>query len=52
VAPARFGQAASPFVFAFLLERFGSHVLLFSSALCLAGFVAMLLLRMEPVTKQ
>lgn len=48
VAPARFGQAASPFVFAFLLERFGSHVLLFSSALCLAGFVAMLLLRMPP----
>lgn len=47
VAPARFGQAGAPFVFALLLERFGGHVLLFSSGLCLLGFVAMLLLRAE-----
>ncbi|MEL3891671.1 MFS transporter [Ferrovibrio sp. MS7] len=47
VAPARFGQAGAPFVFAILLENFGRHVLLFSSGLCLLGFAAMLLLRAE-----
>lgn len=45
VAPARFGQAAAPFVFAMLLESYGAYVLLFSSSLCLMGFVAMMLLR-------
>ena len=45
VAPARFGQAGAPFVFAILLEWYGQHVLLFTTALCLAGFVAMLMLR-------
>ena len=50
VAPARFGQAASPFVFALLLERFGADVLLFSGGLCLAGFAAMLLLRASEKT--
>jgi len=48
VAPARFGQAGAPFVFALLLEWYGQNVLLFSSGLCLAGFVAMMLLRAEP----
>ncbi|WP_428249052.1 MFS transporter [Ferrovibrio sp.] len=47
VAPARFGQAASPFAFAYLLEAYGAYVLLFSSGLCFAGFAAMLLLRMQ-----
>lgn len=45
VAPARFGQAGAPFVFALLLEWYGQHVLLFTSGLCLAGFAAMLMLR-------
>jgi len=45
VAPARFGQAAAPFVFALLLEWYGAHVLMFTSGLCIAGFVAMLMLR-------
>jgi MFS family permease len=47
VAPARFGQAASPFVFALLLERFGANVLLFSGGLCLMGCLAMLLLKAQ-----
>lgn len=51
VAPARFGQAGAPFVFALLLEWHGEYVLLFSSGLCLAGFAAMLLLRAEPAEK-
>jgi MFS family permease len=45
VAPARFGQAGAPFVFALLLEWYGAHVLLFTSGLCVAGFAAMLMLR-------
>ena len=45
VAPARFGQAGAPFVFALLLEWYGAHVLLFTSGLCVAGFIAMLMLR-------
>lgn len=45
VAPARFGQAGAPFVFALLLEWYGQHVLLFTSGLCIAGFAAMLMLR-------
>lgn len=45
VAPARFGQAGAPFVFALLLEWHGQHVLLFTSGLCIAGFAAMLMLR-------
>lgn len=47
VAPARFGQAAAPFVFAMLLEAYGHHVLLFTSGLCVLGFFAMLALRTE-----
>lgn len=45
VAPARFGQAGAPFVFALLLEWYGQHVLLFTAGLCLAGFVAIMMLR-------
>ncbi|HEX6959152.1 MAG TPA: MFS transporter [Ferrovibrio sp.] len=44
-APTRFGQAFAPLIFALLLERFGTYVLLFSSALCLSAGIAMLLLR-------
>ncbi|MCW0232166.1 MAG: MFS transporter [Ferrovibrio sp.] len=44
-APARFGQAGAPFVFALLLEWYGQHVLLFTAGLCTAGLIAMLLLR-------
>lgn len=52
VAPARFGQAGAPFVFALLLEWYGQYVLLFTSGLCVAGFAAMLMLRAaaEPET--
>ncbi len=46
-APSRFGQAASPFVFAVLIERFGAGALMFTAGLCAAGFIAMLLLRAE-----
>lgn len=52
VAPARFGQAAAPLVFAILLERFGAHVLLFSSGLCLLSCVAMLMLRASATAEQ
>jgi len=45
VAPARFGQAGAPFVFAILLEQYSQYVLLFSSGLCIAGFIAMMMLR-------
>jgi predicted MFS family arabinose efflux permease len=44
-APARFGQAGAPFVFALLLEWYGQHVLLFTAGLCTAGLIAMLMLR-------
>ncbi|MFC3674477.1 MFS transporter [Ferrovibrio xuzhouensis] len=46
-APSRFGQAASPFVFAVLIEHFGVGALMFTSGLCVAGFIAMMLLRTE-----
>lgn len=50
-APARFGQAGAPFVFALLLEWYGQHVLLFTAGLCTAGLIAMLMLRTaEPET--
>jgi hypothetical protein len=48
--PARFGQAAAPFVFALLIERLGAAALLLSAALGLAGFGALLLL--NPVTAE
>lgn len=47
-APARFGQAASPFVFALLIERYGANALLVTSGLCVAAFIALMLLRISP----
>jgi hypothetical protein len=44
MVPARFGQAAAPFVFALLIERFGVSALVVSAALGLAGFAALMVL--------
>ena len=44
MVPARFGQAAAPFLFALLLERYGASALLLSTALGLAGLAALLAL--------
>jgi MFS family permease len=44
MVPARFGQAAAPFVFALLIERFGVSALVVSAALGLAGFAALMAL--------
>jgi MFS family permease len=44
MVPARFGQAAAPFLFALLMERFGASALLLSTALGLAGLAALLAL--------
>lgn len=49
-APARFGQAASPFVFALLIERYGANALFVTSGLCVAAFIALMLLRISPET--
>jgi predicted MFS family arabinose efflux permease len=42
--PARFGQAAAPFLFALLMERYGASALLLSTTLGLAGLAALLAL--------
>ncbi len=42
--PARFGQAAAPFLFALLIDRYGSSALLFSAAIGMAGATALCLL--------
>jgi MFS family permease len=44
MAPARFGQAGAPFLFALLMERYGAAALLLSAALGLAGLSALLAL--------
>jgi predicted MFS family arabinose efflux permease len=44
MVPARFGQAAAPFLFAVLMERYGASALLLSAGLGLAGLVALLAL--------
>jgi hypothetical protein len=44
MAPARFGQAAAPLLFALLMERFGAFALLLSVALGLTGLAALLAL--------
>jgi predicted MFS family arabinose efflux permease len=44
-APARAAQALAPLLFGLLLDRMGASVILVSSALCLAAFVALLFLR-------
>ena len=43
-APARAAQAVAPLLFGLLLDRMGAAVILVSSALCLAAFVALLFL--------
>ncbi|MYZ50305.1 MFS transporter, partial [Rhizobiales bacterium L72] len=48
MVPARFAQAAAPFVFALLMERYGASALLLSIAVSLAGFAALLALRPAP----
>lgn len=45
MAPARFGQAFAPLLFALLIERFGSGALVVSAALGLLAFGALTLLR-------
>lgn len=45
MAPARFGQAFAPFLFALLIERFGSGALLVSTALGLLALGALTLLQ-------
>ena len=44
MVPARFGQAAAPFLFALLMQRHGVSALLLSSTLGLAGLAALLAL--------
>jgi hypothetical protein len=44
MVPARFGQAAAPFLFALLMERYGASALLLSIGLGLAGLAALLAL--------
>ncbi|MBV9833589.1 MAG: MFS transporter [Alphaproteobacteria bacterium] len=44
-APARILQAGAPLLFAFLIERYGAGVLVFSTALMLGALVALLLVR-------
>lgn len=44
MVPARFGQAAAPFLFALLIERYGASALLLSTGLGLAGLAALLAL--------
>jgi predicted MFS family arabinose efflux permease len=44
-APARAAQALAPLLFGLLLDRMGASVIVVSSALCLAAFAALLLLR-------
>lgn len=46
-APARIAQALAPFVFGFLVDRWGSGALYLSSALCAAALVALLLVTRE-----
>lgn len=45
MVPARFGQALAPFLFALLIDRFGSGALVFSAALGLLAFGALTLLQ-------
>lgn len=50
--PARFGQAAAPFVFALAIDRYGASALLLSATLGLAGTTALLFLRSQPSGSQ
>jgi hypothetical protein len=44
-APARLAQAGAPLAFGLLIERFGASALFVSSAFCLAGLIALLLVK-------
>jgi predicted MFS family arabinose efflux permease len=44
-APARLAQAGAPLVFGLAIERYGAYALFISSAFCLAGLIALLLVR-------
>jgi MFS family permease len=50
--PARFGQAAAPFLFALLMERYGVSSLLLSITLGLAGLAALLALNPSSKSEQ
>jgi len=52
MVPARFGQAAAPFLFALLIERYGASALLLSTGLGLAGLSALLALTPELTTER
>jgi predicted MFS family arabinose efflux permease len=47
-APARAAQAFAPLLFGLLLQAMGTWVILVSTALCLAAFAALMLLRASP----
>ena len=47
-APSRICQALAPLAFGLLMTSMGGYVLIISSALCLAAFVALLFLREQP----
>jgi len=48
-APSRAAQALAPLLFGLMLDAIGPAVIAVSSALCLAAFAALLLLRASPV---
>ena len=48
-APSRAAQALAPLLFGLMLNAMGAAVIVVSSALCLAAFAALLLLRAAPV---
>ena len=50
-APARVTQAAAPFLFGLLLDRYGAHAVLLSAGLSLAAAASLLLLRVRAVAE-
>lgn len=50
-APARVTQAAGPFLFGLLLDRYGDKAVLLSAGLSIAASVSLLLLRARPVAE-
>ena len=50
-APARLAQAGAPLVFGLAIERYGASALFISSAFCLAGLIALLLVRTSAKTE-
>jgi predicted MFS family arabinose efflux permease len=47
-APARLAQAGAPLAFGLLVERYGAAALIVSCGFCLAGFIALLLVKASP----